>query len=197
MARYRRPPNPTESPDEFREYRKQSVAAEEREPLPWKWLGLGILVTLIGLGVAAVILSLFLFREPLPATVVEPEIIRLTSPAGIAITPTSPQPTATALPTLTPPATPDLSIAPEAITVGYYAAVANTDNIGVSLRGGPSTDNVRLVLIPEGTAILVTGGPEEGSGFIWWQVQLDDGTEGWVAGDFLIPAAAPANDSAE
>lgn len=197
MARYQRPPNPKQSPEEFAEYRKQPVADEEREPVPWKWLGLGILVTLVGIVVAAVILGLFLFREPLPATVVEPEIIRLTSPAGIAITPTAPQPTATALPTLTPPPTPDLSVAPQAITVGYYAAVANTDNIGVSLRGGPSTDNVRLVLIPEGTAILVTGGPQEGSGFIWWQVQLDDGTEGWVAGDFLIPSAAPNGDSAE
>jgi uncharacterized protein YraI len=69
--------------------------------------------------------------------------------------------------------------------------VANTDDIGVSLRGGPSTDNVRLLLIPEGTPILVTGGPEEGNGFIWWQVRVDDNTEGWVAGDFLVPSAAP------
>ena len=161
--------------------------------MPWKWLGLGILVTIIGLGLAAAILSIFLFREPLPAAVEGAEIIRLTAPAGGPATETPPPPTATNVPTLTPPPTPDLSIAPEAITVGYYAAVANTDNVGVSLRGGPSTDNIRLLLIAEGAAILVTGGPEEGSGLIWWQVQVDDGTEGWVAGDFLVPAAAPSN----
>jgi hypothetical protein len=149
-------------------------------------------VTLLGLGAAAIILSAFLLREPLPAPIQGPEIIRLTAPAGGPATATPPLPTATNVPTLTPPPTPDLSIAPEAITVGYYAAVANTDNVGVSLRGGPSTDNIRVQLIAEGTPLLVIGGPEEGSGLIWWQVRLEDGTEGWAAGDFLVPASAPA-----
>ena len=194
MARYRRPPDPKDSPQEFAEYVNRD--REERQPIPWKWLALGVVVTLVGLGAAAILISIFLFREPLPAPVEGPEIIRLTAPPGSAPTTTPPLPTATAVPTLTPPATPDLSVAPEAITVGFYAAVANTDNVGVSLRGGPSTDNVRLSLIAEGTPMLVTGGPEEGSGLIWWQVQLEDGTEGWVAGDFLIPVAAPAGAAA-
>ncbi len=191
MARYQRPPDPRESPDAFAEYREGGNVADERQPVPWKWLGLGILVTLVGLGAAAAIVGYFLFREPLPAQVEGPEIIRLTAPPGTPATATPPPATATNVPTLTPPPTPDLSIAPEAITVGYYAAVANTDNVGVSLRGGPSTDNIRLMLIPEGTPLLVTGGPEEGNGLIWWQVRLADETEGWVAGDFLIPASAP------
>lgn len=191
MARYRRPPDPRETPDEFAEYQRRDQSAEEKQPIPWKWLGLGVLVTLVGLGAAALILGYFLFREPLPAPVPGPEIIRLTAPPGTPATATPLLPTATAVPTLTPPPTPDLSIAPEAITVGYYAEVANTDNVGVSLRGGPSTDNIRLQLIPEGTPLLVIGGPEESNGLIWWQVRLEDGTEGWVAGDFLIPAGAP------
>jgi hypothetical protein len=74
--------------------------------------------------------------------------------------------------------------------------VANTDGIGVSVRGGPSTDNIRLLLAPEGTLGLVIAGPEEGSGFIWWQLRLEDGTEGWVASDFLVPAAPPPGDGA-
>lgn len=193
MARYQRPPDPSQSPQEFVEYQKRSDGSNGREPIPWKWLGLGVLITLIGLGIAAVILSLFLFREPLPVSVAEPEIIRLTAPAGTAPTATAPLPTATTVPTLTPPPTPDLSVAPEAITVGYYATVANTDGVGVSLRGGPSTDNIRLMLVAEDTTILVIGGPEEGSGLIWWQVRVDEETEGWVAGDFLVPAAAPGN----
>ena len=193
MARYQRPPDPRRSPQEFAEYQKRPSSSNGREPVPWKWLGLGILITLIGLGIAAVVLTIFLFREPLPVSVAGPEIIRLTAPAGGAPAATAPLPTATTVPTLMPPPTPDLSIAPEAITVGYYATVANTDNVGVSLRGGPSTDNIRLLLIAEDTAILVVGGPEEGSGLIWWQVRVDDDTEGWVAGDFLIPATAPIN----
>jgi len=194
MARYQRPPDPRESPQEFVEYQSRGKADDERQPIPWKWLGLGILVTLLGLVVAALILGAFLFREPLPLAVEGPEIIRLTAPAGGPATATDPLPTPTNVPTLTPPPTPDLSIAPEAITVGYYAAVANTDNVGVSLRGGPSTDNIRLLLVDEGTPILVIGGPEEGSGLIWWQVRVEDGTEGWVAGDFLVPASAPAGE---
>jgi hypothetical protein len=149
------------------------------------------LVTIIGLAIAGILLAIFLFRPPLQVSLPTPTIIRLTAAPGSAATATPRLPTPTPIPTFTPPATPDLSIAPEAITVGYYAEVANTDNIGVSLRAGPSTDNIRLELVPEGQAILVIGGPEEGSGFIWWQVRLVDGTEGWVAGDFLVPSAAP------
>ena len=115
---------------------------DERQPVPWKWLGLGIIVTLVGIAIAAVILSSFLLREPLPTAVEGVEIIRLTAPPGSVATMTPALPTATNVPTLTPPPTPDLSIAPEAITVGYFAVVANTDNVGVSLRGGPSTDYV-------------------------------------------------------
>jgi len=192
MAKYQRPPDPRESPQDFAEYQSRGKGGEERQPIPWKWLGLGILVTIVGLIGAALILSAFLFREPLPLAVEGPEIIRLTAPAGGPATATAPLPTATNVPTLTPPPTPDISIAPAAITVGYYAAVANTDNVGVSLRGGPSTDNIRLLLIDEGTSILVIGGPEEGSGLIWWHVRAEDGTEGWVAGDFLIPVGAPS-----
>jgi len=65
----------------------------------------------------------------------------------------------------------------------------NTDGVGVVLRGGPSTDNIRVQLIDEGVAFLVIDGPAEGSDLLWWQVRLDDGVEGWVAADFLAPVA--------
>lgn len=190
MARYQRPPDPRKSQQTVRDRRPASSAGRS-EPVPWLWLGLGVLVTIIGLAIAGILLAIFLFRQPLQVSLPTPTIIRLTAAPGSAATATPRLPTSTPIPTFTPPATPDLSIAPEAITVGFYAEVANTDNIGVSLRGGPSTDNIRLELVPEGEAILVIGGPEEGSGFIWWQVRLPDGTEGWVAGDFLVPGAAP------
>jgi hypothetical protein len=44
--------------------------------------------------------------------------------------------------------------------------------------------------------MLVIGGPEQGGDFLWWQVRLLDGTEGWVAGDFLRPVAAPGAEGA-
>lgn len=194
MARYQRPPDPRNPQQETWPAQLQERDMKDKEPLPWLWLGLGVLVTIVGILIAAVLIGIFLFRQPLQVTLPTPTIIRLTADPGIAATATASSPTATPIPTFTPPPTPDLSVAPEAITVGYYAKVANTENIGVSLRGGPSTDNIRLLLVPEGEALLVIGGPEEGGGFIWWQVRLEDSTEGWVAGDFLIPGVAPVGE---
>jgi hypothetical protein len=95
------------------------------------------------------------------------------------------------MPTFTPIPTPDAAIAPPEITRDFYAVVANTDGLGVTVRGGPSTRNVALLVADEGTVLLILDGPEEGDNFSWWQVELVDGTEGWVAQDFLEPAAAP------
>ena len=54
--------------------------------------------------------------------------------------------------------------------------------------------NPALLIADEGTPVLVIDGPKTGSGFEWWQVKLDEETEGWVASDFLDPIAAPEED---
>ncbi|MGH2535890.1 MAG: SH3 domain-containing protein [Candidatus Promineifilaceae bacterium] len=172
--------------------RERRLRPEGREPIPWLWLGLGLLVTLLALGAAAGLASMLLAREPLLAGSPAPTIIRLTGPPSAVPSPTPGRSTPTTFPTFTPPPSPDLATPPAEITIGFYAQVANTEGIGVSLRGGPSTDNLRVTLVPEDTVMLVIGGPEEGSGFNWWQIRLDDGTEGWIAADFLTPAPAPA-----
>ena len=87
--------------------------------------------------------------------------------------------------------TPDIAVAPETITVGYYAQVVNTDGFGVTVRGGPSTSNAPLTVANEGIVLLVLDGPVEANEFLWWEIRLPDGTEGWVAGDFIEPVAAP------
>jgi len=190
MARYRRPPDPRK-PGSEDNWDKPHDLVRVKQPIPWLWLGLGIVVALLGIALTLFLVIQFLTRDPLPVTLPTPTIIRLTAPPLTPPASLDVLSTATPIPTFTPPPTPDLSVAPNALTVGYYAQVANTDDIGVSLRSGPSTDNLRLVLVPEGAFVLILGGPEEGSGFIWWQAQLDDGTEGWIAGDFLLPAAQP------
>jgi len=149
-----------------------------------------LLVSIVGVLLALSLVTIALDREPLAATLPTPTIIRLTAPATAVPSPTSPLPTPTPIPTLTPLPTPDLSIPPPEITIGFYAQVVNTE-VGVWVRGGPSTDNVRLQLAPDGTRFLIIGGPREGSNLSWWQVRLADGTEGWVAANFLAPAAAP------
>ncbi|MCA9924004.1 MAG: SH3 domain-containing protein [Anaerolineales bacterium] len=187
MAKYQIPPDPRKS-DERRSRRQRS---DTNEPIPWLYLGLGVVVSIIGIVIAVVLANALLNRPPLPVSDVEPTIIVLTAPATIAPPATPEVATPTAVPTFTPVPTPDVAEAPDEITVGFYAQVANTDDFGVTVRGGPSTSNVPLLIADEGTVLLIIGGPEEAGGFLWWQVQLADGTEGWAAGSFLIPTAAP------
>lgn len=195
MAKYQIPPDPRDPDSDYKPaQRKFTQGEQDSRPTPWLWLGLGFLVTLIAIFVSFWLIDRMLTREPLQVAGVEPPeptIIRLTAPPTLEPTATTVLPTPTPIPTLTPEPTPDRGEIPEVITVDFYAAVANTDGIGVSVRGGPSTANVRVTLADEGIVLLVVGGPEENEGFEWWQVRLTDGTEGWVAGDFLVPAAAP------
>ena len=197
MARYERPPDPRDS--ELKPQRPRRLRGDSDERVPWLWLGLGVVVTVAGIALALALVSAMLAREPLATTLPTPTIIRLTAPATTTPTATLDRPTPTPIPTLTPAPTRDLSNPPSEIAVGYYAAVSGTGTAGLTVRGGPSTNNVRLLRAAEGTLMLVINGPEEGGEFVWWQVRLLDGTEGWVAGEYLAPAAAPdqAQDGAQ
>ena len=46
---------------------------------------------------------------------------------------------------------------------------------------------------PRGIWSGYIGGPEQGNERFWWQVRLEDDSEGWAAAEFLEPAAAPNN----
>jgi hypothetical protein len=189
MARYKRPSDPR---DPNADPTPWSSSLPPPEPAPWKWFAIGLLVTFVGIGLAVALALSLLTRPPLEvAGLPEPDLIVLTAPA-------SPTPSATPdfvlptpIPTFTPIPTPDNAVAPPEITVGFYARVVDTGGAGLVMRGGPSTSNVQITLVDEGGYLLVIGGPEEGSDFLWWQVTLEDGTEGWVAANFLEPAAAP------
>jgi hypothetical protein len=122
---------------------------------------------------------------------VEPVLIILTAAPSRTPTPTPRPALPTPFPTFTPIPTPDNAIAPPEITAGFYAVVANTDELGLTVRGGPGTQNVILTVVREGTIVLVLDGPSEADDFLWWQLQLPDGTEGWAVERFLEPAAAP------
>jgi len=165
---------------------------EARGPVPWNWLAMGSVVTLVGLGILIWLVSGYLTRPPDDApAALAPTIIQLTAPplpsATIAVNPATP----TVAPTATTAATPDVSIAPPQITIGYYAQVVETGGVGVTVRNGPSTSNQPVVVAAEGSILEVIEGPTPGGAYQWWRVRLGDGTEGWVAGDFLVPSAAP------
>ncbi len=191
MARYERPPDPRDS--ELRPRRPRRFGGDG-EPFPWLWLGLGILVTIVGIALAFLLVNRMLAREPLAVAFPTPEIIRLTAPPTAPPSPTVERVAPTPIPTFTPAPTRNLAQPPDTVTVGYFARVVGTGNAGLTLRGGPSTLTTSLQNVPEGTVMQVIGGPEEGGDFIWWQVRLPAGAEGWVAGQFLEPSAAPGSE---
>ncbi|MFO7537734.1 MAG: SH3 domain-containing protein [Chloroflexota bacterium] len=189
MARYKLPPDPR---DPNAEPTTWSSSMPAQEPVPWKWFAVGLLVALMGLGLAASLAVSLLARPPLEvAGLPEPDLIVLTAPPSPtpSVTPDFVLPTP--IPTFTPIPTPDNAVAPSEITVGFYARVIDTGGAGLVMRGGPSTSNVQITLVDEGGYLLVIGGPEEGDDLFWWQVEVADGTNGWVAARFLEPAAAP------
>jgi hypothetical protein len=189
MAQYQIPPDPRKEND-LTPPRPRQMRADSQEPAPWLWLLLGLVVSCVGLLMAVWVAMSFLLPPPL-AVEGEAVIVRLTAPATAVPSPTPINPTPTPIPSPTAEPTVAPGVVPPTITVDYYATVINTAGVGVSVRGGPSTANVRVTVVPEGSLLLVVGGPVEGDNLVWWQIRLEDGTEGWVAGDFLEPAAAP------
>jgi len=189
MARYETPPDPRESPDK----RPRRMRRDSQDPTPWRYLGLGVVVTVVSLVLALAIANALLHRPPLEVGPAAPTLIILTAPPSAVPSVTAVLPTPSAIPTFTPIPTPDQAIAPPEVTVDYYAVVANTEGAGVIMRGGPSTSNAQITIADEGSLLLVIGGPEADdlNNRVWWQVKQEDGTQGWVAGEFLLPAAAP------
>jgi hypothetical protein len=118
---------------------------QKRDPIPWKWLGMGLLIAIAGCLGATLLINAYLSQlQPPSADAPQATIIILTAPpsptndaVGSALPPTP-------FPTFTPIPTPDAAVAPPEITSGFYARVANTDGLGVTVRGGPSTRNVAL-----------------------------------------------------
>ena len=191
MARYQVPPDPRDPDSKLTNKRKRRQRHDESEPIPWLWLGLGVIVTLIGVGIAYLIAGNFLARPPLPVERLTPTIIVLTAPPSPTATQTPVLVTPTSIPTSTPVATRDFSVPPEEVQPDYYAVVANTGGIGVTVRGGPSVNNAPITIADEGSIVFVLGGPEEGNDLLWWNIRLEDDTEGWAAADYLEPSAGP------
>ncbi len=169
----------------------QTIRNKPRRTVPWLWLGLGFVFTLIGLIAIAWLLGNFLTQPPDEPPAEAPIIVQLTAPPIPTATVPLIPPTPTVAPTATTAATPDLSVAPDEITIGYYATIVNTGGVGVTVRNGPNTSNLPVLVASEGSYLLIMEGPTPGGDYQWWRVRLGDGTEGWVAGDFLNPSAAP------
>lgn len=73
-------------------------------------------------------------------------------------------------------------------TVGQKLTVTGTGQC-LNIRPGPSTSGDAIACVPDGTAVTVTGGPQDAEGYTWWKVQTDNGT-GWAAGNYLAASSA-------
>ena len=67
------------------------------------------------------------------------------------------------------------------VAVGSAARVTYTDGTPSRVRAKPSTSSKILGEIADGTQFLIKQGPKCADGYTWWQVQLQNGTKGWMA----------------
>ncbi|HLF26368.1 MAG TPA: SH3 domain-containing protein [Anaerolineae bacterium] len=96
----------------------------------------------------------------------------------------TPAPTDTPTPTPTPTPVPP----PTTIAVGGFVRVVE----GVNFRTEASTQGQLIRSLADGVVLEVVGGPTEADGLTWWQLRDVDGSIGWAAAQYLVPAPPPA-----
>jgi 3D (Asp-Asp-Asp) domain-containing protein len=72
------------------------------------------------------------------------------------------------------------------------AVVLGTDGSGLKVRSGPGPTYDSLGVLPEGTRVQITNGPQSDGDQNWYQVRSTDGDgarlRGWVAASYLVDA---------
>lgn len=58
-------------------------------------------------------------------------------------------------------------------------AIVNTEGDTLNVRSGPGLDNRVITELRDGTLVTIIDGPVEADGFDWWQIELEDGRQGW------------------
>lgn len=100
------------------------------------------------------------------------------APGVLSATPTITA-TATTVPTATrtlPTPTPD----PSTLHTGGLAVVTNLGEAPLRTRDTPGITGTVHIYLREGDVVEIVGGPVAADGYVWWQVQGDEGT-GWCA----------------
>jgi hypothetical protein len=103
----------------------------------------------------------------------------------------TPIPTSTLIPTATLPATatpaePTASATPSPVPIIQVRGSVNDETRTVNLRRGPGRDFETVESVSGGTELTVIGVDQTGG---WYFVVLEDGTEGWMAGEFVTVAS--------
>src|SRR5699024_9802482 len=79
---------------------------------------------------------------------------------------------------------------PAGIVPGDQVKVQTDDGNPLNMRSGGSLDNKTVGSIPDGTLLMVIGGPTINKDGNWYKLDYN-GTKGWVTADFLIVTPLP------
>jgi len=134
-------------------------------------IGLLGLVSAAGLGTSV----LAALPTPTPTPTLTPTATSTPTATGTATR--APTSTSTSTPTFTPTVTPTATPTPPS------AIVLGTGGQGAILRDAPEGTPVGFVA--EGELLLVIAGPDLRATGFWWLVLKEDGSQGWLVGDFL------------
>lgn len=66
--------------------------------------------------------------------------------------------------------------------------LATVTEESINIRADATTNAGVVGEATLGQTLTVIGGPQEGDGYIWVQIRLEDGTEGWIVQEFLESA---------
>ena len=150
------------------------------------WLqhgGLRIVLMIAAItGVAIIGMLLWRGGRPLPlaAPTAEPAVVNL--------------PMLQSLPTVTPAISPTASIASQGggstdtTANGARFQVNGTGTEGLFLRPDHNANNPPLKTLQEGSIVTIIGEDFSGPDLVWKHIRDSEGTEGWVAADFLKSA---------
>ncbi len=107
------------------------------------------------------------------------------TPITIVVTPTRILPSPTFPPfIIATPAPATATSGPTALQVGVQATVSTEGDAALRVRPEPNIQGEPIGRILNGTEVTIVGGPGEGDGYTWWQVE-NDAIKGWVVADFL------------
>lgn len=156
---------------------------------------------------AAAIVGIVLALGGTPAPQSEPVIVIITSqpqaliPDSQAVNgPGAGEPTATSalLPAQVPagsyptfalegPTLPPVILSPTPLAVAIGASVEIDSDDPVNVRAGAGIDQQFLFFANRGEQFVITGGPEQATGFAWWQIEdpTDASRSGWIAANFV------------
>lgn len=196
--RVQQPPPPTVlAPRPERELRKRKPNDRSRNALYLPAWSVGLMLLLV-FGITAAIIMLVLTLGGRTGTGGEPRVVIITAePTGTLETQPTPAPTledgqvqsfGIPLPTfaLEGPTLPPIILSPTPLSITIGATViVNSESLRI--RPDPSLDNTENFYANEGDRFTVIGGPQQGSGLTWWQVQdtSDPSRTGWAAADYL------------